>query len=173
MKPSPKADGFTLLEILIALAILAILMIGLIKITTYNTRNLWHIENKTLATLIAGNHAAQLRLAKDKPEQDDGWETQAGRRWYWQARRQITTTLGLWQYRIAVYLEGDKEPYTELISLIPEAYNAETDPPNLDADTTAPQQPNVSEPVMEPDNDATMPPDEPAIDTPAPLQNYE
>ena len=97
-------------------------MIGLLKIASDNTRNLWHIENKTLAAIIAANHAAQLRLGKEKPEQDDGWETQAGRRWYWQAKRQVTTTLGLWRYQISVYLEGDKEPYTELISFIPEPF---------------------------------------------------
>ncbi len=125
MKPQPKTDGFTLLEILIALAILAILMTGLLKIASDNTRNLWHVENKTIAALIAANHAAQLRLAQEKPEQDDGWETQAGRRWYWQTRRQVTTTLGLWRYQIPVYLEGDKEPYTELISFIPEAFSEE------------------------------------------------
>lgn len=115
--------GFTLLEILIALAILAILMTGLLKIAADNTRNLWHIENKTIAAIIAANHAAQLRLSKEKPEQDDGWESQAGRRWYWQGQRQVTTTLGLWRYRFAVYLEGDKEPYSELISFIPEAFS--------------------------------------------------
>ncbi|MFI3155819.1 MAG: type II secretion system minor pseudopilin GspI [Methylococcaceae bacterium] len=123
MKRMPKTDGFTLLEILIALAILAILMTGLLKIASDNTRNLWHIENKTIAAIIAANHAAQLRLAQEKPEQDDGWETQAGRRWYWQSKRQVTTTLGLWRYQIPVYLEGDKEPYTELISFIPEAFS--------------------------------------------------
>ena len=112
--------GFTLLEILIALAILAILMLGLLKIASDNTRNLSHIENKTLATIIATNHATLLRLGKEKPEQDDGWEMQAGRRWYWQANRPVTSSNGLWRYRISVYLEGDKEPYTELISFIPE-----------------------------------------------------
>ncbi len=122
MKTLPKSGGFTLLEILIALAILAILMTGLLKIAADNTRNLWHIENKTIAAIVVANHAAQLRLAKDKPEQDDGWETQAGRRWYWQTQRQVTTTLGLWRYRIPVYLEGDKEPYTELIGFIPEVF---------------------------------------------------
>lgn len=143
MKPMPKTAGFTLLEILIALAILAILMTGLLKIASDNTRNLWHIENKTIAVMIAANHAAQLRLAKDKPEQDDGWETQAGRRWYWQTKRQVTTTLGLWRYRIPVYLEGDKEPYTELISFIPESSNEAAIEPAVEKNT---------ETTLEPDN---------------------
>ncbi len=111
--------GFTLLEVLIAVAILAILMIGLIKITTDNTRNLWHIENKTLAMIIAENHATQLRLSPEHPENQDGWETLAGRKWYWQAKRKVTKTLGGWQYQINVFLEGDKAPYSQLISIVP------------------------------------------------------
>ena len=120
MNPIHKECGFTLLEVLIAVAILAIVMIGLIKITSDNTRNLWHIENKTLATIIAENHATLLRLSREKPENQDGWETLSGRKWYWQTKRNVTKTLGLWRYRITVFLEGDKEPYADLISFMPE-----------------------------------------------------
>ncbi|MBD9355728.1 type II secretion system minor pseudopilin GspI [Methylomonas sp. EbA] len=115
------AEGFTLLEVLIALALLAILMAGLIKITADNTQNLWYLENKTLAATIAANHAVQLRLDKDKPENQDGWETMAGRRWYWQAKRGVTPAFGgaVWDYRIEVFLEGDKSPYAGLLSYVP------------------------------------------------------
>lgn len=113
-------DGFTLLEVLIALALLAILMAGLIKITVANTKNLWYLENKTLAVTIATNHAVQLRLEKNKPENQDGWETMAGRRWYWQAKRGVTPSFGgsVWDYQIEVFLEGDKSPYASLQSYI-------------------------------------------------------
>jgi general secretion pathway protein I len=112
-------QGFTLLEILIALAVLAILMISLIKITSDNTRNLWHLENKTLASIIASNHITQLRLSPEQPEVQDGWETMAGRKWYWQAVRPVGSNyLGLWQYTVKVFLEGDKEPYLTMTSLI-------------------------------------------------------
>jgi len=134
-----KAAGFTLLEILVALAILAILMIGLIKITNNNIQNLWHVENKTIAAIVAANHATELRLGKDKPEYDKGVETQAGRRWYWEAKRPVTTTLGLWHYQISVYLEGGKEPYATLVTLVPEVYDekaaeAPTEEPEQEAD---------------------------------------
>lgn len=115
-----RTGGFTLLEVLIALALLAILMAGLIKITADNTQNLWYLENKTLAATIAANHAVQLRLDKEKPESLDGWETMAGRRWYWQAKRGVSPVMGgVWRYSVEVFLEGDKLPYGGLVSLIP------------------------------------------------------
>jgi general secretion pathway protein I len=115
-----KSSGFTLLEVLIALALLAILMSGLIKITADNTKNLWYLENKTIAAIIAANHAVQLRLDKDIPETLDGWETMAGRRWYWQAKRDVMQAMGggMLGYRIEVFLEGDKSPYAGLVSYL-------------------------------------------------------
>jgi general secretion pathway protein I len=111
-----KAHGFTLLEVLIALAILAILMVSAIKITADNIKNLWYLENKTLAAIVASNHIVQLRLAKEKPEKLDGWDDMAGRHWYWQIKRGYSNITGVWRYRIDVFLEGDKEPLIGLFS---------------------------------------------------------
>lgn len=111
-----KAHGFTLLEVLIALAILAILMVSAIKITADNIKNLWYLENKTLAAIVASNHIVQLRLAKEKPEKLDGWDDMAGRRWYWQIKQGYSNITGVWRYRIDVFLEGDKEPLIGLFS---------------------------------------------------------
>lgn len=111
-----QAKGFTLLEVLIALAILAIVMVSAIKITADNINNLWYLENKTLASMVASNHAVQLRLATVNPETLDGWDEMAGRRWYWQIKRSYSDLAGVWRYHIEVFLEGDKQPLISLLS---------------------------------------------------------
>ena len=111
-----QLKGFTLLEVLIALAILAIVMVSAIKITADNINNLWYLENKTLAAIVASNHTVQLRLATDKPETLDGWDAMAGRRWYWQIKRSYSNLTGVWRYRIEVFLEGDKQALFSLLS---------------------------------------------------------
>ncbi|AEF99351.1 type II secretion system minor pseudopilin GspI [Methylomonas methanica] len=115
-----RQTGFTLLEVLIALSILAILMTGLIKIAANNTQNLWFLENTTLAEQVAQNRLLQLRLAENKPETDDGWEEMAGRRWYWQVSRAVAHSLGdgVWRYRVQVFLEGEKTAYVDLVGYV-------------------------------------------------------
>jgi len=111
-----KTQGFTLLEVLIALAILAILMASTIKITANNISNLVYLENKTLAAIIASNHEVAIRLNAEKPENLEGWDQMAGRRWYWTLKRSLSSIKGVLNYRIEVFLEGDKEPLVSLIS---------------------------------------------------------
>jgi general secretion pathway protein I len=119
----PCSSGFTLLEVLIALSILAILMVGLLKIAANNTRNLGFLENTILAEQVAQNCLLKLRLTDFKPERDESKEDMAGRRWLCQVNRGVEHPLGksLWRYRIQVFLEGEPTPYVELITHIPVA----------------------------------------------------
>jgi len=110
-----RIDGFTLLEVLIALAILAVLMMSLLKIAAANARNLWYLENKTLAATVAANHAAELRLQTQRPETADGWDEMAGRLWHWRVGRDALAPLqGVQRYRIDVFLQDDPSPYAGL-----------------------------------------------------------
>lgn len=118
-----SASGFTLLEVLIALSILAILMVGLLKIAANNTRNLVFLENTLLAEQVAHNCLLKLRMADYKPERDQSREEMAGRRWLCEIERGVEHPLGkdLWRYRVKVFLDGESAPYVELISHLPVA----------------------------------------------------
>ncbi len=113
------SPGFTLLEVLIALALLAILMASTIKITANNISNLVYLEDKTLASIIASNHEISIRLNVEKPETLDGWDEMSGRRWYWTMNRSLSDYPGIIRYRIEVFLEGDKQPLLTLFSHMP------------------------------------------------------
>lgn len=112
--------GFTLLEVLIALSILAILMTGLIKIAAQNTQNLWYLENSLIAEQVAHNRLLALQLGEARPEQDDGWDSMAGRRWFWQIQRQrVSALVGVTAYRIKVFREGEASPYIDFLGYLP------------------------------------------------------
>ncbi len=114
--------GFTLLEVLIALAVLAVLMAGLLKIAAANATNLWYLENKTLAATVAANHAAELRLQTQRPEVADGVDDMAGRRWHWRMSRAALAPIdGVQRYQIEVFLQDDPAPYAGLTVDLAEA----------------------------------------------------
>ncbi|MFA5984155.1 MAG: type II secretion system minor pseudopilin GspI [Methylococcaceae bacterium] len=117
-RPGGLSQGFTLLEVLIALALLAIVMAGTIKITAENINNLRYLENKTVAASVANNHAVLLQLDKERPEHLEGFDDMLGRRWYWRAKRGSSNIAGVWHYQIDVFLVGEKNPYASLTSTV-------------------------------------------------------
>lgn len=80
-----RQTGFTLLEVLVALAVLAIAMAGLIKVAGGSASNLAYLENKTIAHWVAMNQIAAARIADPRPSvgTTQGEETMAGRDWSW------------------------------------------------------------------------------------------
>jgi len=116
-----KLAGFTLLEVLIALALLAILMLGLLKIAAYNTRNLWVLENTFIAEQVAHNQMLQLCLSASRPKSAEGQEDMGGRRWRWRVERAALHPLGqgLERYQISVFLEGDASAYASMVEYLP------------------------------------------------------
>ncbi|MEW7978487.1 MAG: type II secretion system minor pseudopilin GspI [Candidatus Sedimenticola endophacoides] len=86
------ARGFTLLEVLVALAILAIAMSAVIKVSSSNTDNTAYLEEKMLAHWVAMNRWSEIQLVPpDKPlYSTSGVELMAGRKWEW--RREVTNS---------------------------------------------------------------------------------
>ena len=80
-----RRRGFTLIEVLAALVIVALGMLGVIEAVTQTARNGTYLRDKTLAHWIAMNLITEQRLQSSPPEvtkSSDEVEF-AGQRWRW------------------------------------------------------------------------------------------
>jgi len=103
-----KTAGFTLLEILIALAILSIALTAIIRALQINTRNLAHAREKVAAALVADNILAELRAEKLKlpslGEKLTGQELMLNRSWDWQVGQVPSELAGIKKLSVSVSL---------------------------------------------------------------------
>jgi general secretion pathway protein I len=87
-----SSRGFTLIEVLVALAVLAIALSAIIKTMSANTLNSIYLRDRTLAQWVALNKITELQLSKDTPSpgKSDGSTVMGNHEWFWEA--EIKTT---------------------------------------------------------------------------------
>jgi general secretion pathway protein I len=84
----PRHRGFTLIEVLAALVIVALGMLGVIQAVTQTARNGTYLREKTLAHWIGLNLITERRLQPSPPDVSESSDEVefAGRRWRWTMR---------------------------------------------------------------------------------------
>lgn len=100
----PAERGFTLIEVLAALVIVALGMLGVIEAVTQSARNGTYLRDKTLAHWIGMNVITERRLQPDPPpiaESSDEVEF-AGARWKWTMRVSQTQVQSLRRMDVSV-----------------------------------------------------------------------
>jgi general secretion pathway protein I len=119
MNKSPNAStGFTLIEILVALSIIAIALGALVKAGSNHANSAGFLKNKTLAHYVAMNEIALLHIKYDWPALGKIHKStqMAGHKWFWtrQVKKLIdpvtqkTSTLTR-QVQFTVYRDADRE----------------------------------------------------------------
>lgn len=89
--------GFTLIEVLVALAIVAIGMAAVLGTLTSSASTVVFMKDKTLANWVALNHIAEQRLLPQMPPlgKSDGDVDYAGQKWHWQQETVQTAVKGM------------------------------------------------------------------------------
>ena len=131
--------GFTLLEVLVALAIVAFALLAIIKTTSETTANIAYLRDKTLAQWVALDRLAELRSQSDWPTtgiRKDEIE-QYGVEWQWIQEISETSEEHLRRVDISVIFAdtGDEEsPLITISGFLP-------DPAILESNNQKNQQP--------------------------------
>lgn len=88
-----KSLGFTLIEVMLALAVFSIAGIALLSTASNNARNMGYLETKMFANWVASNQAvaANLEIKWPPKNNEKGEEELAGRNWFW-LKKVVETT---------------------------------------------------------------------------------
>lgn len=105
------ARGFTLLEVLIALAVLAIALGALVKVGAQQADALDHLRTRTFAEWVAADQLARLRLREPWPDTGElrGTSAMGQRDWYWVLRVSDTDEPNVRRLEVQVFTEPGAE----------------------------------------------------------------
>lgn len=123
MRVSPPAlSGFTLVEVMVALAIVALSVPALLFTLDQHIDGTAHLRDKSLASLVAANKLSEVRLlAASRQQLLQGSETGsvelAEREWFWWLESEQTEVPQFYRVEVRVGLR-EGEPEAVLISRV-------------------------------------------------------
>lgn len=106
-----KQRAFTLIEVMLAMAVFAIAGVALLGATDANLTGMSRIEDQTLAQWVAANQLVEANLVQQWPPQNNkkGEQALAGITWYWQQKVVATTDQNMKAITIEVRKSLDSE----------------------------------------------------------------
>lgn len=105
------ARGFTLVEVMVALAVVAIALPALLLALSQHVDGTGYLRDKSLAQMVAANKLEQLRILSQATRDllkgsDSGVSTMADREWYWWLDSQPTEATNF--YRVQIDVAADE-----------------------------------------------------------------
>lgn len=117
-KNSYKQKAFTLLEVLVALAVLTMGLATVIKVAAGQASQLAYLKDKTIALWVANNRANEIQLDEwPSTGTTNGHEFMANQEWSWKVTVSNTADKDLRRLDIEVNRENNEgEPVVRFIS---------------------------------------------------------
>lgn len=114
----PRRNGFTLLEMLVALAVFSLAALAIIRLQAYAINAAAEIDTQTGARLVAENLAAEILSDPFPPNigEEEGRVDNLGRSWTWQQTVAFTEDRRI--LRIDIRVQSDLGGSPALLTLI-------------------------------------------------------
>lgn len=112
-----RVAGFTLIEVLVALAVVAVALIALVRAASVQVGSFDALRERTLAGWVASNVLTEMRLTTSLPAtgRSDGRVRFASRDWRWVRDVKGTPDPGIRRVDIHVFLGNAHDPSASLI----------------------------------------------------------
>lgn len=112
MRRGCRCSGFTLVEVMVALAIVALALPALLLALSGQVDATGYLRDKSVAQMVAGNKLTELRILSRVRQQllqgkDSGVSEMAEREWYWWLEIKPTEVPQFFRIEIDVALEED------------------------------------------------------------------
>ncbi len=116
-----KARGFTLIEVMVALAVLAIALAAAIEAVSAQVKSADHLRERTFAHWVAMNQVAEIQVMGRYPPvgRERGEAEMAGHTWWWTRIVSDPGVEGVRQVVVEVRARRDQEdPVARLVALV-------------------------------------------------------
>ncbi|MGH8173464.1 MAG: type II secretion system minor pseudopilin GspI [Rhodanobacteraceae bacterium] len=116
MSDTRRTSGFTLLEVLIALAVVALAMLALTRTASLQVGDFDALRERTLAGWVAANVLTETRMAAPLPStgRSDGRVEFASREWRWTRDVKATPDPVIRRIDVQVFLDDADAPSATL-----------------------------------------------------------
>ena len=123
-----RQQGFTLIEVMVALVFVALGIVTVIQVTTSYVANITEIEKRVLASWVASNHVAEIRFASETDKVKTGSKTErvkmGGYQWRSKAKVSKTEVERVFLLSVEVFDDAapNKAPYVAYTTAVTENF---------------------------------------------------
>ncbi|MBV8802982.1 MAG: type II secretion system minor pseudopilin GspI [Gammaproteobacteria bacterium] len=115
-------SGFTLIEVLVALAIVSIALTAVIKVSSQNIKNTFYIQEKTIALWVASDIINEMRLGvikvPEKSEMIEEKKEMLNQSWPYTVNLSNTPNVNIKKIYVVVYTPREKKELIHLESYL-------------------------------------------------------